>query len=364
MDKRKVTVLYDSVEDRHQEEAKARGEKVKPLVCEEVERVLAKRGHEVVRLAAAADVATLAKQLTKETGDVIFNVCESLNGVNQQEQNVAALLDMFGKRYTGAPPIGLALAQDKALAKKILQFHGIRTPKFMVMHAGELEHADELDFPLFVKPSNEDASIGIDAGSVVHDLKEFMERLSYVQREFGAPALVEEFIDGRELYVGVVETENRPEPMPILEWDFSSLPEGTPRIASSEAKWEEDNPVYRNTPEIFPDDLPPELAKAIQDTAVDAYRALKLRDYGRVDLRLRRLDADAGKRKKKGARKGPGNGENGAVQQEWEFHVIEVNPNPHLASSGELALAARQQGISYPDLIETILGRALARPSR
>jgi D-alanine-D-alanine ligase len=364
MDKRKVTVLYDSVEDRDQEETKARGEKVKPLVSEEVERVLAKRGHEVMRLAAATEAGKLAKQLAKDSGEVIFNVCESLNGVNQQEQNVAALLALFGKRYTGAPPIGLALAQDKALAKKILQFHGIRTPKFMVMHAGELEHADELDFPLFVKPSNEDASIGIDAGSVVRDLKELMERISYVQREFGAPALVEEFIDGRELYVGILETESRPEAMPILEWDFSNLPEGTPRIASSEAKWEEDNPVYRNTPEIFPDDLPPEVAKAIRDTAVDAYRALKLRDYGRVDLRLRRLDGEGGGGKKKGARKGSASGENGAGQGAWEFHVIEVNPNPHLASSGELALAARQNGISYPDLIETILARAMARPGR
>jgi D-alanine-D-alanine ligase len=363
MEKRKIAILYDSVEDQHQEETKARGEKLKPLVSEEVERVLAKRGHEVTRLAAATDAATLAKQLAKESSDVIFNVCESLNGVNQQEQNVAAMLELFGKRYTGTPAIGLALAQDKALAKKILQFHGIRTPKFMVMHAGELEHADALDFPLFVKPSNEDASIGIDAGSVVRDLKELMERISYVQREFGAPALVEEFIDGRELYVGILETE-RPEPLPILEWDFSKVPEGAPRIASSEAKWEDDNPIYRNTPEIFPDDLPEAVAKAIQDTAVEAFRALKLRDYGRVDFRLRRLNGEGGGRKKKGSRKSADEGANGADHQDWEFHVIEVNPNPHLASSGELALAARQRGTSYPDLVEAIAARAFARPVR
>jgi D-alanine-D-alanine ligase len=363
MEKRKVTILYDSVEDRHQEEAKARGEKLKPLVCDEIQRVLAKRGHEVTRLAVATDAAAAAKQLAKASGDVIFNVCESLNGVNQQEQNVAALLELFGKRYTGAPPIGLALAQDKALAKKILQFHGIRTPKFMVMHAGELEHADALDFPLFVKPSNEDASIGIDAGSVVRDLKELMERISYVQREFGAPALVEEFIDGRELYVGIVENE-RPEALPILEWDFSKLPEGTPRIASTEAKWEDDNPIYRNTPELFPDDLPEPVAKAIQDTAVEAFRALKLRDYGRVDLRLRRLNGEGGARKKKGGRKAAADGESAADHQDWEFHVIEVNPNPHLSSDGELALAAHQHGTSYADLIEGILARALARGPR
>jgi D-alanine-D-alanine ligase len=362
MEKRKITILYDAAEDRHQEEAKARGEKLKPLVSEEVERVLGKRGHAVTRL-AVTEPAEFAKQIGKDSSDLIFNVCEALNGVNQQEQNVAAVLELFGKRYTGTPPIGLALAQDKALAKKILQFHGIRTPKFMVMHAGELEHADALDFPLFVKPSNEDASIGIDAGSIVRDLKELMERISYVQREFGAPALVEQFIDGRELYVGILEHE-RPEPLPILEWDFSNLPEGTPRIASSEAKWEEDNPVYRNTPEIFPDDIPEAVAKAIQETAVEAFRALKLRDYGRVDLRLRRLDGEGGARKKKGSRKAAGNGSEEAAHQDWEFHVIEVNPNPHLASDGELALAARQSGTKYADLVEGIVARAVARPGR
>jgi D-alanine-D-alanine ligase len=360
MEKRKVTILYDAIEDRHQEEARERGEKPKPLVSEEIERVLARRGHEVRRLAAPADPAALARALSKETGDAIFNVCEAIEGVNQHEQNVAALLELFGKRYTGAPPIGLALAQDKALAKKILQFHGIRTPKFMVMHAGALEHADALDFPLFVKPSNEDASIGIDAGSVVRDLKELMERISYVQTEFGAPALVEEFIDGRELYVGIVEGE-RAEPLPVLEWDFSKLPEGTPRIASSEAKWEDDSPIYRNTPELFPDDLPEAVVKAMQDAAVEAFRALKLRDYGRVDMRLR---SGVREGKRKAGRKGSGNGAEDGPLGNWEFHVIEVNPNPHLASGGELALAARQRGTSFPDLVEGILARALARPGR
>jgi D-alanine-D-alanine ligase len=364
MDKRKVTILYDAAEDQHQEEAKSRGEKRTPLVCEEIERVLSKRGHSVTRLAAVPDPVAFVSQLAKDRGEVIFNVCESLGGINQQEQNVAALLELMKKPYTGTAPIGLSLAQDKALTKKILQFHDIRTPKFMVMHAGALEHADVLSFPLIVKPSNEDASIGIDAGAVVQDLKELMERISFVQTEFGAPALVEEFIDGRELYIGVLEGE-RPEPLPILEWDFSKLPEGTPRIASSEAKWENDNPVYRNAPEIFPDDLPEEISKAIQGTAVEAFKVLKLRDYGRIDMRLRRLNDDGRKQKKKPKRKeNNGNGGGKSDLQDWEFHVIEVNPNPHLASNGELSLAARQHGISYPDLIEGILGRALARPGR
>jgi D-alanine-D-alanine ligase len=364
MDRQKVTILYDAVEDQHQEEAKSRGEKITPLVCEEVERVLSKRGHAVTRLAAVSDPIAFVNQLAKDRGEVIFNVCESLGGVNQQEQNVAALLELMGRRYTGAPPIGLSLAQDKALTKKILQFHGIRTPKFMVMHAGALEHADSLTFPLIVKPSNQDASIGIDAGAVVRDLKELMERISFVQTEFNSPALVEEFIDGRELYVGVLEGE-KAEALPVLEWDFSRLPEGTPRIASSEAKWENDNPVYRNAPEVFPDDLPEEVVKAIKDAAVEAFKLLKLRDYGRIDMRLRELNGDGRKQKKKPKKKANnGNSGDESELQNWEFHIIEVNPNPHLASNGELSLAARQQGTSYADLIEGILSRALSRSAR
>ena len=199
---------------------------------------------------------------------------------------------------------------------------------------------------------------------MVHDLKELMERISFVQTEFGAPALVEEFIDGRELYVGVLEGE-RPEALPILEWDFSRLPEGTPRIASSEAKGESDNPVYRNAPEVFPDDFPEEVAKLIKDTAVDAFKLLKLRDYGRIDMRLRNLNGNGRKQKKKPKRKANnGNGADDLELQNWEFHIIEVNPNPHLASNGELSLAARQHGTSYADMIEGILSRALARPVR
>src|SRR5262249_5995837 len=221
------------------------------------------RGHEVTLMAASPDPRTLARQIGADTAPIVFNLCEGLNGVSRHEQNVAALLELFARRYTGAPPIGLTLAQDKALAKKILQFHGIRTPKFMVMQAGAPEHADHLDFPLIVKPSTEDASIGIDEGAVVCDLKELMDRISYVQTSFGAPALVEEFIDGRELYVSVIEEGDRVEALPILEWDFSNLPKGVPRIASAEAKWDEDNKVYRKSPELFPDDIPELLAKAI-----------------------------------------------------------------------------------------------------
>jgi D-alanine-D-alanine ligase len=338
MEKRKVTILYDAIEDRHQEEAKERGEKLKPLVSEEIERVLAKRGHEVRRLAASADPAALARALSKDSGDAIFNVCEAIAGVNQQEQNVAALLELFGKRYTGAPPIGLALAQDKALAKKILQFHGIRTPKFMVMHAGALDHADALEFPLFVKPSNEDASIGIDAGSVVRDLKELMERISYVQTEFGAPALVEEFIDGRELYVSLIGNGEALDVLPLTEMVFAkdkTRPEE--RIATQSAKWDEEYRARRGIRNVFARPVSKVVRDRIDAICRTAFRVLWLRDYARLDVRL---------------------------APDGEVWFLEANANPFISYGHDMANAAEKAGMDYYAFVERLVHEALGRYDR
>ena len=335
MDKLRVTVLYDGMEDEEQAEAEAKGEKPPKPVPEQVLQVLGKRGHEVKLLAAGAKVKNLAGQIDKEESDIVFNLCESLGGNSQHEQNVASLLELFGKHFTGAGAIGLALAQDKALTKKLLAFHGIKCPKFSVMDAGHVEWSDDLKMPLFVKPLNEDASIGIDAKAIVRNIKELMERLSYIQTEFNGPALVEEYIEGREIYVGVLGN-SKPEALPIIEWDFSKLSKDTPRIASSEAKWDEDSEGYK-APEIFPEDIPEAVYKSIQDAAIVAFKTLKLRDYARVDMRLRTSNKD------------------------WEFFVIEVNPNPHLDKKSELAMAAKKHGLSFPDLVEKIIELAMDR---
>jgi D-alanine-D-alanine ligase len=355
--KLKVTILYDAVEDEESAKCVARGEPPLALVHELLGNTLRERGHEVRTLAAGATVIELAAQIQKDDSDLVFNVCESFGGVNQQEQNVAALLELFGKRFTGSGSLGLALAQDKALAKKLLSFHGISTPKFSTIESGEVDHADDLTFPMFVKPSNADASIGIDEHSVVHNFKQLMERISFIKTEFDAPALIEEYIDGREIYVGVLGGA-KPEPMPVLEWDFSKLPKNMPKIASSEAKWNEDSPLFREAPQLFPDDLPAPVVTALQTVAVNAYKALKLRDYGRIDMRLR----------KKGV---PRTTLSGVTREQlmegvdgWEIFLIEVNPNPHLARNSELPLAAQKHGLAYPELIERIMDNALNRPVR
>lgn len=334
----KVTLIYDADEDEQRAAAEAQGRRL-PLVYEQVRNALVARGHEVGLLAAPREVRRLAAAVERLDSDVVFNLCESLGGVSRHEQNVAALLELSGFPFTGSGAFGLALAQDKELSKKLLHFHGIRYPKFSSFHGGELGWADHLEFPLFVKPSNEDASIGIDDSSIVRNVKELMEQIARIQTEVRAPVLIEEYVEGREIYVGVLGN-GTPETFPLLEWDFSTLPDGTPRIASATAKWDESS-VYRHAREVFPEDIPPPVVDRIRETAVTAFKSLKLRDYARVDLRV--VPPRDG---------GP---------TDWAFYVIEVNPNPHLDTSSEFALAAGRHGIEYPDLLERMLAFALAR---
>jgi D-alanine-D-alanine ligase len=335
--KLKITILFDATEQDDKIEAEAEGEKV-TLVSEQVRTILLSFGHEVRFLAARPDVRELAGHLTKDDSDLIFNLCESLGGISQHEQHVAALLEVMGKRFTGAGALGLALAQDKGLSKKLFHFHGLTYPKFSVMDAGQVEWSDDLSFPLFVKPSNEDASIGIDSKAIVQNVKELMERISYIQTEFKTPALIEEYIEGREIYIGVLGNES----LPILEWDFSKIPKGVPKIASSDAKWDEDS-VYKDAPEVFPNDLPEPLTEKLQQVAIEAFRILKLRDYGRIDMRIRRS-----KKENKGI-------------EGWEYFIIEANPNPYLDQKSEFAMASAKHGLKYPQLIERLIELAMER---
>src|SRR6266542_289459 len=265
--------------------------------------------------------------------DLLFNLTESYNGDDTMDMNVAAFLDLVGKGYTGAGPHSLYLAQDKALAKKIFAFHGIKTPYFATSYRGKLDHSHDISFPLIVKPTSEDGSIGIDASSVVNSVKELMEKIHYIQEEFDSPALIEEYIEGREIYASVLGNENA-EVLPLVELDLSKLPEGTPRIAGTDVKWEKETEADTGTEAAPVEALVDATVKRLSDTALAAYQALKLRDYGRIDMRL----------SKKG-----------------EVFVIEANPNPWLSTSAEFVMASRKAGRSYNQLIGEIVDLARAR---
>jgi D-alanine-D-alanine ligase len=342
--KLKITILFDATEQDDKLEAEAEGQKV-TLVSEQVQKILVGLGHEVKFLAARPNVRELAGHLTRDDSDLIFNLCESLGGISQHEQHVAALLEVMGKRFTGATALGLALAQDKGLSKKLFQFHGLSYPKFSIMDAGQVDWSDDLDFPLFVKPLNEDASIGIDSKAIVQNVKELMERISYIHTEFKTPVLIEEYIEGREVYIGVLGNEA----LPILEWDFSKVQKGVPKIASSEAKWDEES-VYKDAPQIFPIDIPEPVVQKLQEAALSAFRCVKLRDYGRIDMRIRHTKQEKSKKKE-------------SQIDGWEYFIIEANPNPYLDQKSEFAMAAAKHELKYPKLVERIVELAMDRPA-
>lgn len=338
--KLKIVVLYDRWEP---EEESPTGNGKAPLVRtldkkeveEEVVETLAKLGHEPTLHQLDGSLKSL-HAVARLDCDLIFNLTESFAGNDTADTNIAAYLELASKRFTGAGSHGLMLAQDKSVAKKIFAFHNIHTPVFARSFRGRLAFSHELHFPVIVKPMREDGSIGIEFNAVVSSIKELMERIDWLHEQFNAPVLIEEYVEGREMYVGVLGNET-PEALPVVELDLSKLPEGTPRIAAAEVKWAKGTRAYRDTKSILPTDLADETTALLQQTAVAAFQALELRDYGRVDMRLK---------------------PDGTVA------VIEVNPNPWLASRAELAQAARKAGRTYTQLIEEIVDLAMARYSR
>ena len=342
MAKLKIAILYDVWEEGPPEpdptpvkpksrNGKRRKKKKDMHDREEIFEALQKLEHEPFYQVLDGKPQSLLG-LAKCDADLVFNLTESFAGDDTMDKNIAAFLELLHMPYTGGGPQALYLAQDKSLAKKIFDFHDIKTPDFATSYKGVLDHAHDIQFPLIVKPTSEDGSIGIDNDSVVHSVKELMERIHYIQEQFDSPALIEEYIEGREIYAAILGNEN-PEVLPLIELDLSKLPKGTPRIAGQDVKFDRETEAYKMTKSAPAEDLDEETHKKLCETALAAYRALKLRDYGRIDMRLN----------KKG-----------------EVYVIEANPNPWLSSSAEFAMAAKKAGKSYTQMIEAIVELARA----
>ena len=338
MPKLNVVVLYDRWEEP-EEPGTASVEKApltrtldKKEVEDEVAEALGKLGHQATLHVLDGSTKGL-HALSRIDCDLVFNLAESFAGKDTADHCIAAYLELLDKRFTGAGSHGLLFSQDKGVAKKILEFHGIHTPVFARSYRGRLDFSHDLEFPVIVKPAREDGSIGIEFNAVVSNIRELMERIDWLHANFDSPVLIEEYVEGREMYVGVIGNHN-PTPLPIIELDLSKLPEGTPRIAGAEVKWGKGTRAYRDTKSAVADDLPEETAALLQQTAVAVYQALELRDYARIDMRLR---------------------------PDGRVAVIEANPNPWLASKAEFTMAARKAGRTYTQLIEEIVDLALGR---
>ncbi|MBK8983816.1 MAG: ATP-grasp domain-containing protein [Ignavibacteria bacterium] len=312
-----------------------------------VQRALIPTGHETKITAVALDVYKLIDELRDDRPDMIFNLCESLDGDPTQEMNIAALFEILKIPYTGSRALTLGLALNKWRVKEILNYYEIPTaPHYVCANSGEFRNNGysklKDKFPLIVKPSREDASIGIENKSVVYNDEELKERIEYILDEHKQPALVEQYIDGREINVSVVGNVKKDESdlivFPISEIDFSDMPDDYQKIVSYNSKWMYKTVEFAGTKAVCPaKNISPELEERIKETAKKVYRIIGASDYARVDFRVK----------------------------DNVPYVLEMNPNPDIASDADedtgFTRSGKAYGWSYEELIQRIIGFACER---
>ncbi|HKE00250.1 MAG TPA: D-alanine--D-alanine ligase [Planctomycetota bacterium] len=320
----RVSVVYD---------AAALGAESGPdIVVGQVVESLRRSGHEASPLGLPRAIPDIVDAIRDAAPEAVFNLAESCAGHNYFDIHVAALLELLGLPFTGSDPAGLLLAQDKVLSKKLFSFDALPFPRFAAFYDEALEFKGDLRFPLLVKPTRLDASIGIDAKSVVRKSLDLLEKVRQVRMEFG-DALVEEFIDGREISVAVIGNDS-PTALPPIEVEFNGgFPKRRPRILDAKAKFDTSSAEYRGTKAVVAT-LDEGFRTELQRIAVTAYRALRIRDYGRVDFRL---------------------------DKQARPYILEANPNPYLEKDAELALAAKTAGLDYDALVSQIFAGAMDR---
>lgn len=303
------------------------------MVVDQVSAALKQNGHRVSILGVHGDLTKLISGLRRRKPELVFNLMEMFGKNIFGDVGVVGVLELLGIPYTGGGPGEFYLQQDKVLTKKLLAFDKIPYPDFAVFsREAELETGGNLRMPLFVKPLRCDASIGINGKSLVHNSHDLMKRVLAIHQQVGDAALAEEYVEGREFFVGVLGNQESLA-FPPIEVDYSGMPEGKPHVLDARAKWKEDSPEYKGTRTVLAD-LPDELRAKLQQVSRDAYRALRVRDYGRIDLRL---------------------------TETGEIFVIEVNASCYLEQSSEFATAAKAAGLEYPALVQRIAEMALER---
>ena len=293
----------------------------------DVIETLREMGHEVRVLGVHDDLAGIRPTAGFFEPHIVFNLMEAFAGITTFDQNVVSYLELLRLRYTGCNPRGLIFARDKALSKKLLAYHRIPVPDFCVVRYGRKPVLNKkMHFPLIVKSLFFEASAGISQASVVEDEDQLARRVQFIHDTLGTGAIVEQFVDGRELYVGVLGNE-RLDVLPVWEMSFAQMPENRWRIATERVKW---NTQYQKKNGIMTNaaKLDAEAADQIQRIAKRAYRALDLNGYARIDLRM---------------------------DEQGRAYVLEANPNPNLAYGEDFAESAEVNGVSYERLLERII---------
>jgi D-alanine-D-alanine ligase len=294
---------------------------------------LEKEGYQAVLLNIEDDLSRLQRLFYQDTPDAVFNLVEMFHGDPRLESAIAALFDLHEIPYTGSAAFALELCQRKAITKQILSEQDIATPGYRLLPTPKIPRRHGLRYPLIVKPAREDASLGVEAGSVVYNYEQLASRVKRVFESFNLPILVEEFIAGKELHVSILGN-NPPQVLPIIEFDFSSLPEDYPAIITYDVKWNPLDLAYHKVHAICPARLPKRIEETVRDQALQAYQATFCRDYARVDVRL--------------------------TEPGTPF-VLEVNPNPDLTESVSFMQSAERAGLSFSQTLGKIVEFALAR---
>lgn len=300
-----------------------------------IERALLDADFKVVAYNVKDSFERLFKFLTRRRFDVIFNLVEFFHGRAENEMQVAALYELMQYTYTGATPMALAIAQNKSLAKELFRAHKLPTANsFTVRNMDEFPQRHKLRYPVIVKPVCEDGSGGIDNASIVSNLKALKARVEFVLADFKMDALVEEFIDGRELNVAVLGNGEKRRALPISEIMFEDMPESLYKIVSFQAKWDPLHAAYHTTIPNCPADLPNDTADRAKAYAMKATEIMGTRDYARVDMRL---------------------------NDKGELFLLEVNPNPNLSEGTGIARSAEAAKMKFSDLLKHIVNSALDR---
>ena len=293
---------------------------------------LADLGHEVQQLGVKDELDAVRQAISKGNPHITFNLLEAFHEVGTFDQNLVAYLELLRMPYTGCNPRGLLLSRDKALSRKLLAYHRIPVPSFTVCRFGcTVKRPKWMGFPLIVKSLTQDASIGISQASVVRDDAKLVERVQFVHESLGTDAIIEQFVEGRELYVGVIGN-HRLQCFPVWELKFTKMPNDVHRIATERVKWSH---KYQRTHGIttgVAKRLSEKLATRIYRVCRHVYRTLELSGYARIDIRL---------------------AENG------HFYVLEANPNPQIAYGEDFAESAECAGVSYEALLQRILNNGL-----
>lgn len=301
-----------------------------------IAKKLKKVGFDAYTLNLKDNIYSFLDFIKKNPPDIIFNLVEIYKEQPRLEMNLVGLYELLGIPYTGASALTLANCQSKFLTKKLLNYHGLKTAKFQLFDKIPEEFKLETKFPVIVKPAYEDASVGIENESIVFNTNSLRKRLEFVFSQFNQPALIEEFIEGREFNVSVMG-DLKPKVLPISEIDFSRMPDHLHNIVSYQAKWDPHHESYHKTIPICPAEISKDLEDKLKQTAISAFNIMGTRDYARIDMR---------------------------VTSEEEVYVLEVNPNPDLTEGAGFMRSAHAAGMSYAQALKKIVMLAYERGKR